>query len=108
MPYRTVLEDTEPRISDCVMVPFTANGCRPMTDTHHPATTAMPPENIMPHTTRCHQRGSVDGSSPRRNVHRKVTQATASISRPSPAATRSDQKVSATGGSMPEYLSSPW
>ncbi|MNV77436.1 hypothetical protein D3C71_1708530 [compost metagenome] len=62
----------------------------------------------MPHSTRCHQSGNVDGSSPRRKVHRNVTQATISISRPRPTATRNDQKVSATGGSMPEYLSRPW
>ncbi|MOA03411.1 hypothetical protein D3C78_1229170 [compost metagenome] len=78
-----------------------------MMDTHQPATTAIPPENIMPHSTRCHHTGRVEGSIPRRNVHRNVTHATASISKPKATATRSDQNVRATGGSMPEYLSSP-
>ena len=96
-----------PSTSVCVMVPFTTKGCRPMIDTHQPATTAMPPENIMPHSIRSHPRGRPDGSSPRRQVHISVTQDATSISSPRPTATRRDQKVSATGGSMPEYLSSP-
>ncbi|KAG1481835.1 hypothetical protein G6F53_014114 [Rhizopus delemar] len=103
-----VLDAVCPSTSDCVMVPLTTKGCSPLMDTHQPGTTAMPPENIMPHSTRCHQTGRVEGSSPRRKVHTNVTQATASISRPNPTATRNDQKVNATGGSMPEYLSRPW
>lgn len=83
-----------PTAAAVVSTPCTSQGCRPISVTYHPASTATQPEKVMSTRGRA---SAGEGSWPRRR-RQAANQETASISTPTPTMRRKAQNTGATGG----------